>query len=233
MYRSPGRPSEAASRCPVGHVVHVDEVHRRVDHPGQSTAQVIADRSRRRLPGLGAVDRHPEHVAGVDDDELDVVALRRLERGALTGVLRVRVHQPQPVLRVARRLIGGPPVGGPDGRDGRGQDHPAQTLGRGGLDRDGRAFGVELPDALDRTRGDIAGDVEQHLAPAQRAPERAVIEHVGPGAAIRHAVQRLQALGVAVYDPHLVAPLRERPGYACAHETGSAGHAHLHSGSPV
>ena len=224
----PRTPAITGQQVPGGHVLDVDEVHRRVHHGGQSTAEVVADRPRRGLPRLRAIDRHPEHIAGIDHDQLDVVALGRLERDALTGVLRIRVHQPQPVLWVARRFIGRPSVGRPNGGDGGGQYHPADPLGGGGLHRDVRAASVQLPHVLYRARGNVAGDVEQDVAPAQRAPERAVVEHVGLGAPIRHAVQRLQALGVAVNDPYLVASLRERPGYMCAHETGNAGHAHLH-----
>ena len=95
-----------------GDVLNVDEVHRRRDHRGQPAAQVAAHDPRRGPAGLGAVKRRPNEVAGVDDDQLDVVAGGGIQSHPLALVLGVGVGKPHPVPRVSGSLVRGEPVAG-------------------------------------------------------------------------------------------------------------------------
>jgi len=212
-----------------GDVLDVDEVHRRVQHPGQAAAEVVADRPRRGLARLRTVDRYAEHVRRVDDDELDAMALGRFERGALARVLGVRIRQAEPVSGVARGLIRRPiPVGRPDRRDRRGEHHAANALGRCRLDRDHGSLGVQLPYPLHGTRRDVSGDVEEHVRTTQRPPHRPVVEYIALRPPVADAGERLQAIGVSVDNAHVVAAFRQRPHDVGSDETGSSGHAGLH-----
>jgi hypothetical protein len=210
-------------------VLDVGEVHRGVDHARQAAAQVVADRARRGLAGLLAVDRDAEQVGGVDDHDLDPVPLAGGERGQLALVLGVGVGEPEPVTRVLGQLARRLPVGGrPDRGDRRGQHHALEALRGGRLDRDDRGVGVQAPDQLGRVGADEADGVEEHVGALQRPPHRLVVEHVGLRAPHLDPLQVLEPLGVAVRHADLVPALGEELGHVPAQEAGRAGHHRLH-----
>src|SRR5205085_8995265 len=85
----PGLPALGGEQVTRRDILDVDEVHRSVDHAGKAAAQVVADGARRGLPRLGPIYWHPQHVCGVDDDQLDLVPCGGLASSTLAGVLRV------------------------------------------------------------------------------------------------------------------------------------------------
>ena len=133
------RPRAGALR----HVAHIHDVRLAVHERRQPPPHIVPDHARGGLAGRAAVHGHPEHVRGIHDHHLDVVARARRKGLRLALVLCIWIGESEATAAV--EVVLGADLTGrgrADAGNARGDHHTPNALGRRRLHRETRCEGV-------------------------------------------------------------------------------------------